>query len=60
VLQVAPRKDPASVVVDFFSTAPVETAATVLAICKGIVAKRQPARAKPRKPATATQSTTGE
>jgi hypothetical protein len=45
---MAPRKDPASVVVDFFSTAPIETAATVLAICKGIVAKRQPVRAKPR------------
>jgi hypothetical protein len=43
---MAPRKDPASVVVDFFSTVPIETAATVLAICKGIVAKRQPAKAK--------------
>jgi hypothetical protein len=43
---MAPRKDPASVVVDFFSTVPIETAATVLAICKGIVAKRQPAKAR--------------
>jgi hypothetical protein len=47
---MAPRKDPASVVVDFFSTAPIETAATVLAICKGIVAKRQPAKSRRAKP----------
>lgn len=43
---MAQRKDPAAAVVDFFNAAPLETAATVLAICKGIVAKRQPAKAK--------------
>lgn len=52
---MAARKDPASVVVEFFSTAPIESAATVLAICKGIVAKRQPK--KVRKPAAAASTT---
>ena len=43
---MAAKKEPASVVVDFFSTAPLDTVATVLAIVKGIVARRQPAKAK--------------
>lgn len=48
-----PKKDPASTVVQFFHDAPLDTAHTVLAICKDIVARRQPARAKAsRKPAT--------
>jgi hypothetical protein len=46
---MARRKDPASEVIEFFQTVSPETAQTVLNICKGIVAKRQPARAsKPR------------
>jgi hypothetical protein len=43
---MAQRKDPAAAAVDFFNSAPIETAATVLSICKSIVAKRQPAKAK--------------
>jgi hypothetical protein len=43
---VAQRKEPAAVVVDFFNAAPLETAATVLAICRSIVAKRQPPKVK--------------
>jgi hypothetical protein len=43
---VAQRKDPAAVVVEFFNSAPIDTAATVLAICRSIVAKRQPPKAK--------------
>lgn len=39
---MAARRDPAAVVVDFFTTAPLEAAQTVLAIVKGIVAKRAP------------------
>jgi hypothetical protein len=46
---VPQKKDPASAVVEFFSTAPLETVQTVLAIVKGIVARRQPAKTKPRK-----------
>lgn len=42
------RKNPASAVVEFFETASIETAQTVLAICKGVVARRQPTKAKPR------------
>lgn len=57
------KKDPASTVVQFFDHAPLETAQTVLAICKDIVARRQPARAKAsRKPAarsTANDTTEG-
>jgi len=49
---VAAKKEPASVVVDFFSTAPLDTVATVLAIVKGIVARRQPAKVKPRQTRT--------
>lgn len=46
---MARKKDPASVVVEFFEAAPVDTAVTVLAICKGIVARRQPTKTtKPR------------
>jgi hypothetical protein len=45
---MARKKDIASVVVEFFETASVDTAVTVLAICKGIVARRQPAT-KPRR-----------
>lgn len=43
---VAQRKDPAAVVVEFFNVASLETAATVLAICRSIVAKRQPPKVK--------------
>jgi hypothetical protein len=50
---MAPRKDPASAVVDFFTTAPIETAQTVLAIARNIVAKRAPKRPASRKPSTA-------
>jgi hypothetical protein len=43
------RRDPASEVVTFFEHADLAVAQTVLAICKGIVAKRQPAKVtKPR------------
>ncbi len=49
---MASRKDPASAVVAFFDTVSLETAQTVLAICKGIVTRRQPARAKKHKPPT--------
>jgi hypothetical protein len=45
---LAAKKDPASAVVEFFTTAPLETAQTVLNICKGIVARRLPAKAKTR------------
>jgi len=38
---MAQRKDPAGAVVHFFQTAPTDTAATVLAICKSILARRQ-------------------
>lgn len=54
---MAAKKDPASVVVEFFSTAPPETAATVLAIVKGIVARRLPAKVKPRQTRTAGRQT---
>lgn len=43
---MAQRKDPAAVVVEFFNAAPIDTAATVLAICRSIVAKRQPPKVK--------------
>lgn len=43
---MAQRKDPAAVVVEFFNSAPIDTAATVLAICRSIVAKRQPPKVK--------------
>jgi hypothetical protein len=43
------RIDPASQVVQFFSEAPLDQAATVLAIVKGILARRQP-KTKPAKP----------
>jgi hypothetical protein len=39
---MASRKDPAAAVVAFFETAPLETAQTVLAICKDKVKRRQP------------------
>jgi hypothetical protein len=43
------RRNAASVVVEYFQSVPLETAQTVLAICRGIVAKRQPAKLpKPR------------
>jgi hypothetical protein len=44
------RKDPVDVVVAFFETAPLEQAATVLTIARGILARRQP-KAKAAKPA---------
>lgn len=45
---MAAKKDPASAVVAFFETTPIETAQTVLAICRGVVARRLPTKAKPR------------
>lgn len=45
---MATKKDPAVAVVAFFENAPIDAAQTVLAIAKGIVAKRQPAKSKPR------------
>ena len=39
---MARKKDAGSSVVEFFETATLETAQTVLAICKGVVARRQP------------------
>lgn len=60
---MAAKKDPASVVVQFFNEAPPEVAATVLAIVKGIVQRRQPAKVKPRQArasATSTTATTSE
>jgi hypothetical protein len=52
---MAAKKDPASAAVEFFQSAPIESAQTVLNICKGIVARRSPAKARTRKsPATAT------
>jgi hypothetical protein len=52
------RKDPASQVVEFFESASIETAQTVLAICKSVVARRAPKgaprrAAKPKREATA-------
>lgn len=49
---MARRKDPASDVVDFFQTAPIEAAQTVLAIVKGVVAKRAPKPRGNQKPST--------
>lgn len=44
------RKEPASEVVSFFESAPIDTAETVLGICKGVVARRKgPKAANPRK-----------
>lgn len=46
---MATKKDPAITVVAFFENAPLETAQTVLAICKSVVSRRQPTKvAKPR------------
>lgn len=45
------RKDPASQVVEFFESAPIESAEMLLNICKGVVARRKPATT--RKPRTA-------
>lgn len=53
---MAAKKDPANTVVAFFETVSIETAQTVLAICKGIVGRRtgrtQVPRLKPVKPAS--------
>jgi hypothetical protein len=43
------RIDPVDQVVQFFETAPLETAQTVLTIARGILARRTP-KAKPAKP----------
>lgn len=48
---MARKRNPADVVVDYFQTAPLEAAAALLAVCKGLVERRQPARA-PRTPRT--------
>lgn len=42
------RKSPEMRIVEFFETAPIDAAASVLAVCQYTVAKRQPARSKPR------------
>ncbi len=58
---MAKRKDPASEAVAFFETASVETAETVLNICRGVVARRKPATTrKPRaaKPSPTTDTST--
>ena len=48
---MAPRKEPASIVVEFFEAAPLDTARTVLAIVKGIVARKSPPKLRQvRKP----------
>jgi hypothetical protein len=44
------RKDPVDQVVAFFETAPLDQAVMVLAIVRGILARRQP-KTKPAKPA---------
>ena len=44
---MARRIDPASQVVTFFETAPVESAQIVLAIVKGVVERRVPKTKKP-------------
>jgi hypothetical protein len=41
------RTNPVDQVVEFFETAPLEQAATVLAIARGILARRQP-KLKPK------------
>lgn len=48
---MAAKKDPAIGVIAFFETAPIESATTVLAICRGILSRRQPAKTKRAKPA---------
>lgn len=45
---MAAKKDPASAAVEFFQSAPIESAQTVLNICKSIVARRLPAKTKLR------------
>lgn len=48
------RIDPVNQVVTFFETAPIETAVVVLAIVKGIIARRAPkTKAAPRPRPTA-------
>ena len=59
------RKEPANETVTFFETAPLDTAETVLGICKGIVARRKGPKAastrKARAPrAAATESASTE
>ena len=44
------RINPVDQVVTFFETAPVETAVVVLAIVKGIVARRSPKTKTPARP----------
>lgn len=39
---MASRRDPAAAVVTYFETAPIDTARTVLAICRSVMAKRLP------------------
>lgn len=59
---MAPRKDPASVVVEWFEAASPETAKTVLAIVKAIVARKSPPKLRSvRKPmAHATEDATAQ
>jgi len=52
---VATKKNPADAAVAFFEQAPLDTAVQVLAICKGIIARRGP-KPKPRsKPTSANE-----
>jgi hypothetical protein len=46
---VSRRINPVDVIVQFFETAPLEQATTVLTIARGILARRTP-KAKPAKP----------
>lgn len=59
---MAAKKNPAAEVVAFFESAPIDTAQTVLAICKGVLARRQPTKTKPRgsKGARAVDGAVGE
>jgi hypothetical protein len=45
---MATRKNPASDVVAFFETTPIETATVVFQIVKGILARRRGISARPR------------
>ena len=42
---MAPKRNPADVVVEYFQNAPLEAAGALLAICRGILGRRQPGKA---------------
>jgi hypothetical protein len=54
---MAHKKNPAEHVTAFFETASLETAQTVLAICKGVLARRFPAKQKARPARVSTAGT---